>query len=707
MSKSRKRPLPAPAAVTPASHVPAASPAKTPEWRHHLLILIGLWIAVLLVYSNSFQAGLTFDNGVAVQQDPRIRSLTSDNLRQIFNEEYWYPSMTVGLYRPLTTLSFLFNYAVLGNAANPAGYHLVNLLLHAINVAMVYFLALLLLLEETSWAWLLAALWALHPLLTESITNIVGRADELAALGVFAGLLCYIHTGKSGGRAKLAWLAGLAASAAVAVFSKESGVVLIAVMLCYDLAFGKSTPWMSRLVGYAAVLFPAAVFFSLRASMLDHTAMAIVPFVDNPLVDASTPTAILVAAKLIGTYLWLFLWPIRLSCDYSYNQIPLRPDPAAFLSLLVCLAAAALAFRAWQRGKALLAFAIAFFFATLAPTSNVLLRVGSIMAERWMYLPSLGLAIAVVLGLQSLQRRFPNVPKNGLVAAALVLCLAWSVRTYLRNFDWRDEQSLWQSAANTTPESFKASSILANLLATNPHPSLDLAIHDAERSTAILDPLGDDDNIARPFAVAGMCYRLKGDSLSDPALGLPWYGKALEALLRAKRIDIAGRDQLNRLNQAHGKGQFQTGLALLYLELGRVQRRLALRQPALESLDYGRSLSPLPEFSEEKSLVYQDSGNQDEAAVALLEGMLIDRHSRRLAGKVVQFYKQSAPLTCAVETKGASSAFNLECPLVHGHICEAAHNVAAAYRNSGRMDLAMATVNTAISGLGCSANLLQ
>jgi protein O-mannosyl-transferase len=706
MSKSRKRPLPAPAAATPAPLAPAASPSAAPQWRRHLLILIGLWIAVLLVYSNSFQAGLTFDNGVAIQQDPRIRSLTSDNLRQIFTEEYWYPSMTIGLYRPLTTLSFLFNYAVLGNAASPAGYHVVNYLLHAINIAMVYFLALLLL-EETSWAWLLAALWALHPLLTESITNIVGRADELAALGVVAGLLCHIHASKSAGRAKLAWLAGLVFPATIAVFSKESGVVLVAVMLCYDLTFGKSSAWISRLGGYAAVLLPAAVFFSLRASMLDHTAMAVVPFVDNPLVGASTPTAILIAAKVIGKYLWLFLWPIRLSCDYSYNQIPLRPDLAAFLSLAICLVAAALAFRAWQRGKALPAFAIAFFFATLAPTSNVLLRVGSIMAERWMYLPSLGLAIAVVLGLQSLHRRLPTVSKSGMVAAALVLCLAWSARTYVRNFDWRDEQSLWQSAADTTPESFKASSILANLLATSPQPSLDLAIHDAERSTAILDPLGDEDNIARPFAVEGMCYRLKGDSLSDPAQKQALYGKALDALRRAKRIDIAGRDQLNRVNMAHGKGQFQTGLALLYLELGRVQRRLTLRQPALESLDYGRSLSPLPEFSEEKSLVFQDAGNNDEAAVALLEGMLIDRRSKRLAGKVVQFYKQTAPLTCAVETQGGNSAFNLQCPLVHGHVCEAARNVASIYRNSGRMDLAAATVNTAVSGLGCAANLVQ
>ena len=700
MKNDRKRRITAPATAPPGAF----------QFRRHLPILLGLWVAALLAYSNSFQAGLTFDNAIAIQQDARIQAPTSANVRQIFAEEYWYPSMTTGLYRPLTTLSYLFNYAVLGNGANPAGYHWVNFGLLTVDIALVYFLGLLLL-KEASWAGVLAALWALHPLLTESVTNIVGRADELAALGVFAGLLCHIRGSQAVGLRKLAWLAGLAVSAAIAVFSKESGVVVAAAMLCYDAAFDRFKPLRPRLAGYAAVTAPFAIFFFLRGRMLDNMPVPVIPFVDNPLAGAPPVAGALTAIKVIGKYLWLFVWPIRLSCDYSYNQIPLFrgsvawEDVAALLSLAVCLAAVFPGIRAWRRGQKLPCFAIAFFFATLAPTANLLIPVGSIMAERWMCLPSLALDLGVVMGLEALQRRLPGVLGRTVMAAAGVLCLAWGGRTYLRNFDWRDEQTLLRSTIAAAPDSFRAYAMLANLLATGSQPPLDRAIQAAERSTHILDRLGDEENLALPFAVEGMCDRLKGESLSDAAQSRIWYRKALDALLRARRIDLAQRDRFNRVNLAHGKGPFQTGLGLLYLELGSVQRLLDQSRQALESLAYGRMLSPLPEFSEEKSRVFRGLGDSNQAVVALLEGMMIDPNSQRLAAQIVQLYQSTAPLTCAVEKKGDNFAFNEQCPLVHNHICEAAHNVAAAYRDSGGMDQAKATARTAIDGLGCPANL--
>jgi tetratricopeptide (TPR) repeat protein len=539
----------------------------------------------------------------------------------------------------------------------------------------------------------------------------VGRADELAALGVFAGLLCHIRAGRSVGRWKAAWLAGLAASAAVAVFSKESGVAVVAAMLCYDAAFGRSEPWRGRLAGYAAVAAPFAVFFFLRGRMLDRIATAPVPFVDNPLVGAPPIAAALTAIHVIGKYLWLFLWPARLSSDYSYNQIPVFGessgwgDAAALLALAVCLGAAYAAFRAWRSGRKLACFAIAFFFAALAPTANLLIIVGSIMAERWMYVPAFGLALGVVMGLRALEGRLPGVSNRALMTAAGVVCLAWGARTYVRNFDWRDEQTLWSSAAEVSPGSYKAYSTLANLLATAPHPSLDSAIRNAERSTAILDRLGDDENLSRPFAVEGMCYRLKGESLPGAAAREVWYRKALAATERARRIDRAYVERFNRVNLALGKGPFQTGLGLLYLELGRAQRHLGQYQEALESLAYGRGVTPIAEFSEEESQVYRDLGDPDRPAVALLEGLMIDPRAPRLRDEIVEFYKQTAPLSCALDTTGRKPMFNPQCPLVHGHLCLAGHNVALGYRNQGKPDQAMAAARNAVNGLGCPANM--
>ena len=179
--------------------------------------LLAIWGLVLFAYSNSFQAALVFDNAAVIGEDPRIREATPQNVASIVTGRYWYgndaSAATAGLYRPFTTFSYLLNYAVLGNGPRPSGYHGVNLALHEINVALVYALGLLIF-AETAPAVALAAIWGLHPLLTVSVTNIVGRADLLAAFGVLAGLLCHARGASAKGQRRVAWLAGLAAAQA-------------------------------------------------------------------------------------------------------------------------------------------------------------------------------------------------------------------------------------------------------------------------------------------------------------------------------------------------------------------------------------------------------------------------------------------------------------------------------------------------------------
>ena len=103
-----------------------------------LIVALGLCILTLLAYSNSFSAGFALDNRGLLLEDPRIREASPEHLQQIVQHTYWWPYGESGLYRPVTTLSYLFNYAVLGNRDRPAGYHAVNLLLHVINVLLAY-----------------------------------------------------------------------------------------------------------------------------------------------------------------------------------------------------------------------------------------------------------------------------------------------------------------------------------------------------------------------------------------------------------------------------------------------------------------------------------------------------------------------------------------------------------------------------------------
>jgi tetratricopeptide (TPR) repeat protein len=461
--------------------------------------MLALWALVLAAYSNSFQAGLVFDSAMAITGDARIRAVTPQNLGLIVTEGYWRGNTTSGLYRPLTTASYLLNYAVLGNGTHPAGYHWVNFALHGVNVSLVYLLGILVL-GAPAPALALAALWGVHPLLTESVTNIVGRADLLAAFGVLAGLLCYVKSASATGRRKLFWVAGMLVAQAVGIFSKENAAVLPGIMLLYDLTWRERAAWRERLLAYSAVALPLAAFFCLRGAMPMHV---LARFGDNPLVSAGFWTARLTAIKVIGKYLWLFVWPARLSADYSYNAVPLfgwQPadweDAKTLIALAVCLGAVLLAVR-WFRTRKPLFFFLAFFFVALAPTSNLAILIGSIMAERFVYLPSIGLAGCVVAAICALG---PPVSRQRLLnmrtawIALGVLCLACAARTYARNYDWLDERGLWTSAVDVCPDSAKAHYNLGHALSKLPGELPDAIVEyqvalriDPDYATAHLD----------------------------------------------------------------------------------------------------------------------------------------------------------------------------------------------------------------------------
>src|SRR5258705_3238112 len=167
-----------------------AEAAQTEGLRRHALSVLALCALVLLAYSNSFRSGFVFDNAWAILEDSRVHAATAGNVELILTRSYAFQN---SIFRPLTTISFLANYAVLGNGTQPAGYHWTNLAIHAANAALAYWLGLLMFqavgANRQIAAFALAAVWAVHPILTESVTNIVCRADLLAEFGVSSGTL--------------------------------------------------------------------------------------------------------------------------------------------------------------------------------------------------------------------------------------------------------------------------------------------------------------------------------------------------------------------------------------------------------------------------------------------------------------------------------------------------------------------------------------
>jgi tetratricopeptide (TPR) repeat protein len=638
----------------------------------HALAILGLWAFALLAYSNSFRAGLSLDNAWVIQEDSRIQAATSGNARLILTQDYSYKNSSSGLYRPLTTFSYLVNYTILGGGAHPAGYHWVNFALHAVNILLVYWLGLLLF-REMGPAWALAAVWALHPILTESVTNIVGRADLLAGFGVLAGLLCHVKSAAASGRRKLAWLAALMLAATIGIFSKESAVVLLAAMAIYDVTVGTGKA-RARWAGYVAVALPVAIFLCVRYRVFAGLGAAPVPFTDNPLVGAGFWTARLTAVEVIGKYLWLLVWPRNLSCDYSYNQIPVAGWGVGSLAVLAICAAAILCYR---RHKAV-CFFIAFFFAALAPTSNLVILIGSIMAERFLYLPSVGFAGCLVWAIYRRPRMAP--------AALGLICAALAIRTYARNIDWLDDQRLWSSAAKVCPASYKTHLHVATALVGPQGQGMDRAIGEVDRSLAILDGLPDDRNVPQAYAVAGFIYLMQGSGAQ----------KALDVLLRGERIDRTIAQELRRENQLRGIATSASGWYPLYLALGDAYLRLSDPREAMEAFEYGRTLRPAPEFFEDMSVAWRAMGDPRRAAITLIEGLLVDRNNGKLASQLVTLYQQTEPRSCAVTNTGGSLSLDPACPLVHDQVCTAIRNVKQLYLRMGQAPMA-------VSEAGCTA----
>jgi len=589
-------------------------------YKRHALAALALCALTLLAYSNSFEGGLVLDNKVLLL-DPRIREDTSQNIALIFQHTYWWPTGEAGLYRPFTTLSYLFNYAVLGEGEQLFGYHAINLLLHLGNVLLAYALALRLV--RRFWpSVFIAAVWAVHPASTESVTNIVGRSDLLAAMAVLSGFLIYLKSRDASGPARTMWLAGLAAVTTVGVFSKESAVAILPVIVLYELVWWKESQrnkgwWL----GGAAALAPIAVMLWKRAAVMAASPPAEFPFTDNPIVGPDWWTGRLTAIKVIARYLWLTIWPADLSCDYSFGQIQLARGTAADWFACGIVLAAAIAVVLLYRWNRTAFFLACFAVLNFLPASNLFFPIGTIMADRLLYLPSLGLLACLVLAVYAVGEK----PKFAMLApvALGVIVAGFAARTWVRNPDWQSELALATHDVRVSPRSYKLHQLLAvSLFEADPaNANIDQVIEEQGKSLAILDPLPP--ALSRPDAYrqAGYYYLAKGDLEHDrdAPKSSAAYRSALQAIERGIAIDQASRGSyLARTNG--GQAALRQGDAQAYLLLSLAYLRLEDTDKAYRAINQARALDPLnPQMYRQLSAVLAQQGRNDEAEVALMQ----------------------------------------------------------------------------------------
>ena len=474
------------------------------DWRSLAIVVT----AATAPYLNGLAAGFAFDDGLVIRQNPVITG--AFDLGAILGPPH-YP---VNLYRPLTVLTYALNERIApGNAAL---FHAVNLVLHAGATLLVFQLGLQLC-RARSVALIAAVLFGVHPIHTEAVTGIVGRAELLAA---FFGLLTLVWTisgadeqNRKAGRDALALLAFTAA-----VFCKESALtVLPLIPLSRAARRGGLWPalWRELRSGHwLPFLIVSGLFLATRTYVIGTLTLPDRPLpLDNVLAYTPAMVRIRTALAVLSDYASLLAMPVVLSADYSWRAVTpvaswfsLRP----LLGLGLVMGSVALFLRSSRRNAALGLFAI-FPLVTLSLASNLVIPIGTVKAERLLYLPSVGCALLAGLLLQGFR------PKRAWLQGGVVafITIAFAARTWVRNRDWQNDLTLFQAAVKAEPDSAKA------------HHNLGVTLQELgrfdEANIQFREALRVFPGYAESAFCIGQIYQAKG--LDNGAIS--WYRKAL------------------------------------------------------------------------------------------------------------------------------------------------------------------------------------
>ncbi|XP_020604755.1 transmembrane and TPR repeat-containing protein 2-like [Orbicella faveolata] len=530
------------------------------KWKWYYTAAISS-LAGILCYLNSLSADFVYDDSRAIIKNSDLLPTTPWS-NVLFNDFWGTPLTHSGShksYRPLCVATFRINYYI--GALNPFGYHLVNVLLHSAVCWLVVVLSYVFL--HAHFPSLVAGLlFAVHPIHTEAVTGVVGRADVEACFFFIASFLAYIKSHKAPtnttlhkqNRNQWPWLLLCFVMCVASMLSKEQGITVLGVCAVYEVIILFSSNkkqavfvTLTKALQSGSTLRLFLVFFTglgllcLRILIMGKQAPDFSPS-DNPAANCeSSLTRLLTLLYLPAFNFWLLLSPRTLSFDWSMDSIPLVEsllDPRCAITVMFygfltflgvyCLTRCFLCVEtsiedhtgdetvrkenpsvahrkdhAPKNGKkqtrstessggpskdtnsyppyqnnnlpmrsfnvtyrnnllqaALIALTIVMF--SFLPASNLFFYVGFVVAERILYIPSVGFCLLIAIGADIIWRAC-NEDQQRLFTGLLVCVFILSVaRTVQRNWDWQNEETLYRSGISVNPA--KAWSNLGNVL---------------------------------------------------------------------------------------------------------------------------------------------------------------------------------------------------------------------------------------------------
>ncbi len=419
-----------------------------------------LFLLCLVLYGNTVLNQYTLDDEIVTLKNEYIVKGFSA-IKDIFDKGSlygWDKTTYVQQYRPLTLLCFMTEVSVFG--LNPHISHFFNLLLFAFTVVILYFF-LQKILKNYNTAIILAAtlLFAFHPIHTEVVASIKSRDEILSlllGLTSFYFLLLY-EEGKKKSHFYFSLLAFFAA-----LFCKESALTFVAVI---PLLFYFFTPLEIKKIVIKSIPYfaLAAVYLFIRSRVLQSmTFENQIGVMDNSLMATNNGADRMATAfVMMGKYIFMNIVPYPLSYDYSFNQIPIVSwaNVMPILSVLVCILMIGYMF--WSAlKKSIFSFLIAFFFITIIISSNIIVKIASSFAERFLYVPSLSFCIAVPILVAGAIKLNPTQltwkkPKSFYIPIACIL-FVYAVIVIPRNAVWKNNYTLFSSGVISAPNSSRA-----------------------------------------------------------------------------------------------------------------------------------------------------------------------------------------------------------------------------------------------------------
>jgi len=423
--------------------------------KRYLVIAAVICAVTLLAYSNTFHASFHFDDEHQVVKNTNVHVI--ENLPSFFTTAGMgsYTASGNRGYRPVTYASFALNYAVSG--LDTWSYHVLNLLIHLINVLLVYLVAMAVLdaaggRDGKAAALSGALLFALHPIQTSAVTYISGRAALLATSFTLAAFYAFTRF-RAGGVRRYIWAGAVPVLFILGLLSKEMAVSFLGLALLYDLLFtlpktGGMRPMRGAAVFYVPVVAALMLYLVIKGAVQGVYTVPYSPY--------GVWEYMVSEAKTLLMYVRLIVLPINQNADYN---VPVTESLDAFaaVSMVLVSSAAILLYRVRRKSPAVAFFGF-WFLISIAPESSIF-PVEDIAVEYRLYMPSAGFIMALVVIMHGLlkDRRFVRAAAFSTVALLMAL-------TFTRNAVWATDESLWRDAARKAPGSARAHTNLGHAL---------------------------------------------------------------------------------------------------------------------------------------------------------------------------------------------------------------------------------------------------